>query len=261
MFLSLLLLPLVKRRVYEIFLVTHLAMSILGLLYTWKHTEPSHILSRRYLLLCITSFTVTEALRLLRILYRNIALGKSFVRLIMKPYAENNVQVSLHLPRPWKVRAGERISLGIPYLGLFYLFQSHPFSIAWWEDNADGEAVTIHLLFRARTGFTRKVLDCLEADREYLAWIDGPFGPSSVHHYRPFTEVSDYGHILMVTNGIGIAAQLPYINEILLRGHGAGTKKITLVWQVDRTGDWESTFEWLQQLIKQDANYVLNLCL
>jgi NAD(P)H-flavin reductase len=113
-------------------------------------------------------------------------------------------------------------------------------------------------MFRARTGFTRKLLNYVEPDREYWAWIDGPFGPSPVHCCGISKEVGDYGHLLMVTSGIGIAAQLPYIKELLERRRNAEvcTQKISLVWQLDRTGDWESARDWLQQLVEQDAGYV-----
>ncbi|KAE8396950.1 hypothetical protein BDV37DRAFT_277291 [Aspergillus pseudonomiae] len=261
MFLSLLLLPTVKRRVYEVFLVTHLACAVLGLIWIWQHLDPAHDLSRKYLLACICTFTITGTFQLLRIIYRNKVLGKRSVRMVMKPYAEDIVQAILHLPRPWEVRAGERINLGVPSLGIFYLFQSHPFSITWWEVNAEGEAISVSILFRARTGFTRKALKCMEPDREYWAWIDGPFGPSPVHNYGLSREVGDYGHILMITTGIGIAAQLPYIKELLYlhRNARVTTQKITLVWQLDRTGDWESSRDWLQNLVKQDDGYMLEV--
>ncbi|KAB8226968.1 ferric reductase family protein [Aspergillus alliaceus] len=261
MFLSLLLLPMVKRRVYELFLATHLTCAVLGLISIWQHLRSMHNMSRKYLLACICMFSITGAFQVARILYRNKVLGKKTVRLVMKPYTEEIVQAVLYLPRPWVVRAGERISLGIPSLGLFYLFQSHPFAITWWEDNGEGEANSIFLMFRARTGFTRKVLKYMEPDREYWAWIDGPFGPSPVHHYGLSREVGDYGHILMITTGIGIAAQLPYIKELLHRRRNARiiTQKITLVWQLDRTGDWESARDWLQNLVKQDDGYMLEV--
>lgn len=34
------------------------------------------------------------------------------------------------------------------------------------------------------------------------------------------------------------------------------TQRISLVWQLDRNGDWESAVEWLQSLVEQDNGYV-----
>ncbi|GFF62029.1 ferric reductase transmembrane component 3 [Aspergillus udagawae] len=190
-----------------------------------------------------------------------MVVGKKSIRMKASRHAEDIVRVQLYLSRPWKVRAGERVNLTVPFLGLFYLFQAHPFTITWWETREGDKAESVSLMFRARTGFTRKLLNHVEPDREYWAWIDGPFGPSTVLGCGVSKEVGDYGHILMVTSGIGIAAQLPYIKELLERRRNAEvcTQKISLVWQLDRTGDWESARDWLQQLVKQDAGYMLKV--
>jgi NAD(P)H-flavin reductase len=48
-------------------------------------------------------------------------------------------------------------------------------------------------------------------------------------------SLSEYGHIFMIATGIGIAAQIPYIKE-LLDGQRKGvvkTQKITLIWELD----------------------------
>ena len=62
----------------------------------------------------------------------------------------------------------------------------------------------------------------------------------------------------MITTGIGIAAQLPYIKELvqIRREAGVRTQRIFLVWQLDRTGDYECTRDWFQHLVKQDDGYV-----
>lgn len=258
MFLSLVILPLAKRRVYEIFLHAHLGCAAIALYALWRHVPSAKIDSQGYLWVCIGTFATTSALQLSRILFRNMVVGKKSIRMKASRHAEDVVRVHLYLSRPWKVRAGERVNLTVPFLGLFYLFQAHPFAITWWETQTEDKADSVSLMFRARTGFTRKLLNYAEPDREYWAWIDGPFGPSPVHVSK---EVGDYGHLLMVTSGIGIAAQLPYIKELLERRRNAEvcTQKISLVWQLDRTGDWESARDWLQQLVKQDAGYVSGL--
>ncbi|KAJ5946400.1 hypothetical protein N7454_003239 [Penicillium verhagenii] len=54
----------------------------------------------------------------------------------------------------------------------------------------------------------------------------------------------------MVATGLGIASQLPYIKE-LLDGHEKAevrTQRISLVWQLERVGDWESARDLLQML-------------
>lgn len=236
MVLLLLVLPTMKRDLYEIFLKTHKGCALFLLYATWRHTKNLGN-CMRYLIACLALFTVTFILQTARILFRNVVVGKKCARLIITP-GENNVQVMLTLPRPWKIRAGERINLNVPQIGLLSLFQAHPFVITWWDNDAAGYGASIALLFRPRSGFTRKLKDHIEPGQESLAWIDGPYGPSSVGLWGFSGQVGDYGHVFMVATGIGIAAQLPYIKE-LLDGRRQGqvrTQRITLVWQLEMAG-------------------------
>jgi NAD(P)H-flavin reductase len=41
----------------------------------------------------------------------------------------------------------------------------------------------------------------------FLTWIDGPYGLS--------LNLASYNHVLMVATGIGIAAQISYVKELL----------------------------------------------
>ncbi|KAJ5084788.1 hypothetical protein NUU61_009367 [Penicillium alfredii] len=260
MFLALVLLPLVKKRVYEVFLITHLGCAMALIYAIWQHTRSAHERLWAFPVTYISIFAITGALQLVRIFYRNMVIGRNPVRLILRPYVGDVARITLLLPRPWTVRAGERINLGVPHVGIFYLAQSHPFAISWWEDDGRGRAVSISVLFRPRSGFTRKLLDRVEPNRECGAWIDGPFGPTRVN-WSSASTVGDYGHIFMVATGIGIAAQLPYIKE-LLDGHNKAqvcTQRISLVWQLDRVGDWESARDWLQVLVRQDNGYMLHV--
>ncbi|KNG84829.1 hypothetical protein ANOM_009840 [Aspergillus nomiae NRRL 13137] len=214
-----------------------------------------------YLRGCAIVFIVSFGAQLIRILFRNLVIGRKCTKLTLHTYGENIARLTLTLPRPWGVRAGERVVLSIPSIGLFYLVQSHPFAICWWEDDGTKKAVSVSLLFRPRSGFTRKILDRLEQDREYTVWIDGPFGPASISSYGLCGHMGNYGHVFMVATGIGIAAQLPYIKELLKQYRQARirTQRISLVWQLEQEGDWESVHDWLQVLVKEDEGYLLSV--
>ena len=75
--------------------------------------------------------------------------------------------------------------------------------------------------------------------------------------------MGNHGHVFMVATGIGIAAQLPYIKELLKQYRQARirTQRISLVWQLEHEGDWESVHDWLQVLVKEDEGYVSILLL
>ncbi|CAG8133864.1 unnamed protein product [Penicillium nalgiovense] len=228
MFLALVILPLVKKRVYEVFIITHIGCAITIIYGVWQHTRSADGSFWVFPLVFTCTLITTGLLQLIRIIYRNVV-----------------------------VRAGQRINLGVPSVGIFYIFQSHPFAISWWESDVNGRAVSISILLRPRSGFTKRLFDRIKPNRDYGAWIDGPFGPSSVS-WRLSCNVGDYGHTFMIATGIGIAAQLPYIKE-LLDGHEKAqvrTQRISLVWQLDRIGDYESARDLLQVLVRQDNGYV-----
>jgi predicted ferric reductase len=223
----------------------------------WQHVRSAETRLWAFPFAYICTLAITGALQFIRILYRNLVMGRSHVQLILQPHMGDVARITLSLPRPWVVRAGHRINLGIPYVGIFYLFQSHPFTISWWENDIEGRAISISIILRPRSGFTRRLLDRIEPNRQYRAWIDGPFGPSGVNG-RLGGTIGDYGHIFLIATGIGIAAQLPYIKE-LLDGHEKAqvcTQRISLVWQLDMIGDWESARDLLQALVRQDNGYV-----
>lgn len=257
MLLALFLLPFVKKRVYEVFHITHVACAVTLVYAIWQHCRLTKGENWAFALTYTTVFALTGVLQLMRIIYRNRVFGRSHVRLNVQPYIGDVALITLTLPKPWTVRAGQRINLGIPRVGITYVLQTHPFAISWWETDVKGRAVSISVLLRPRSGFTRRLFDNVKVINGCGAWIDGPFGPSSVG-WKLNGKVGDYGHVFMAITGIGIAAQLPYIKE-LLDGHDRAeipTQRISLVWQLDQAGDWESTRDILQMLVRQDNGYV-----
>ena len=151
-----------------------------------------------------------------------------------KPYATTRivqindaVRVQITVPRPWRVRAGEFVYIWMPGVSFWSAFQSHPFMISWWDQNADGKSTHIYLLVKPRSGFTQSLLHH-SGSTALSAWVDGPYGQMK--------DLGDYGSVLMFATGIGIAAQVPYIKQ-LLRGfqeYRVRTKSILLVWQLDK---------------------------
>ncbi|KAL4781055.1 hypothetical protein BJX76DRAFT_350474 [Aspergillus varians] len=235
LFLSLAILPLITKRVYEVFLRTHQVFALAALYAIWEHTRTlanKHI--RQYLYICI--------------LFQNTVIGRKSTKITVDSRGENVVCVTISPPRPWQVRAGQRIQLNIPGIGIFYLFQMHPFTIT-----------SISLLIRKRSGFTKKLAESNRS--EYRAWFDGPYGPTAVGSGRTSERMGDYGHIFMVATGIGIATQIPYIKE-LLEGHRRAsirTRRVSIIWQLDEEGDWEGAHDWLQELVKEDETYVRDI--
>lgn len=88
---------------------------------------------------------------------------------------------------------------------------THPFMIASWTE---GTAPGLFLLVSPKNGFTRKLLQYARpysedsADSDYrIAWFSGPHG-------RPM-DLGQYGSVIMFATGLGIAAQLPHLKDLI----------------------------------------------
>ncbi|KAI9753306.1 MAG: hypothetical protein M4579_005225 [Chaenotheca gracillima] len=141
-----------------------------------------------------------------------------------------------------------------PGVSFFSFFQAHPFMITWWE-SVDDEAQNVSLLIKARDGFTDKLLRRSTPGDWILTVVDGPYGSAS--------NAADYGSVVMFATGIGIAAQIPYIKALIrdYREHKARTKRISLFWQLDHTGEFDWVADWMDQLLEEDKDYILHITL
>ena len=105
----------------------------------------------------------------------------------------------------WKVCAGQYIYIRAPAIQFWSFAESHPFCVAWWENSPDGKAVTMSILAKVKSRFIRSLL--ISCYNKVCILIDGPYGgPINI---KPYTGVA------MMATGTGIAAQLPYMKELL----------------------------------------------
>ncbi len=172
-------------------------------------------------------------------------------------------------PRPWKIKARQHVNVWIPSISLCSFLQSHPFTVASW---GEGENTSLDFLIEPRDGFTRMLFDRaseyqkgnvslrgMEEGGESQSKADDtdrrPFGdargsqgslePSALRialfsgPHCSGAPIGDYGKVLMVATGFGIAAQLPFLKE-LIQGFNRSevrTRNIHLVWQLNDLGE------------------------
>lgn len=220
----LIVLPLARRHYYEIFLKSHYALAICAVISLWRHLDVKKAFERLYLLVAVSILAASTLARIIYTIFRNVSQGRPWgkARILLRSDA---AQVFIYLARPWKVRAGQYIQLWLPGVSFWSFAQTHPFMITWWHDDVDGKAASICLLLKAQTGLTQKLYQRTGCDESFTAWVDGPYGTAH--------EVGDYGSVLMFATGIGIAAQIPYIKELLkgYRDCTVRTRNISLKWQ------------------------------
>ena len=161
---------------------------------------------------------------------QNFAFGKFFPRARVIPM-NNAVKIILSNLGKFKFHPGQMIYLRILRVSPL---QSHPFEISWWQEDEHGYATSVSLLIKTRGGFTKDLLR-YAASGELLACIDGPYG-------NPL-DLGGYGCIMMFATGIGIAAHIPYIKDILNKRKRwmSPARSISLAWEIDKTGKANSS--------------------
>lgn len=135
--------------------------------------------------------------------------------------------------RPFKVRAGQFFHLRIPRVSFWSFFQSHPYAVAWWQENEEGRATSLAFLVEVQNGFTDKLIRHASSPTSFFTWLDGPYG-------LPM-DLRSYGCVLMIASDIGIASQLPYIKEILKdrRQWRSSIRNISVAWEINDTSAFQ----------------------
>ena len=128
----------VRLRIYEPFVLVHIILAVVVIMGCWYHVDfrSSRIWGyKSWLYLCIAFWGFDRAVRFARIVQRNW-FGKA-----SRAYAEllpgnEIIKVTVYPSMSWKPRSGQFCFLYVPSLGRFY--ESHPFSIAYWNDGPAG---------------------------------------------------------------------------------------------------------------------------
>ena len=218
-----------RRVSYEIFLRIHQALAVVAAYCLWRHTINASDISRLCLYALVGVPALTTSLEVLKTLHRNVALGKPYPRAVIIKVKETAC-IELSTPRPWVVRAGQYVNVWIPSIGFW---QSHPFMIVGWTKGF------LILVVEPREGLTRKLVaraaefeSGLPDLQRRLAFFTGPHGRC--------VSMGEHDSVLLVTSGFGVAAQLPYIKQ-LVHGYQQGkvkTRRIHLVWQLQSLGGY-----------------------
>ncbi|KAM3074510.1 hypothetical protein ACMFMG_002688 [Clarireedia jacksonii] len=220
--LSIMSLYFVRRIIYEWFLHSHLILTVVAVVALWFHLIPKKPTARIFLRIGICLWTILTLIHAAIFLLRNFVRGKAIASAEVTNLPQA-MRVTIKVPRPWNVKAGQYIYITVPAAGITSIFQSHPFMIAWWDRSIDG--LTISLLVKPRRGFTGNLARL--SDQKLTVFVDGPFG---LQH-----DLGVFGTVIMFATGIGIAGHMPYIKELVCGYNSCEvrTRRILVVWQLD----------------------------
>lgn len=198
----------------------------------WRHVNFRKTFARVYMAASVIAMVCTTTIHWALLIRRNVTWrrfgGKANVL-----RRQRATEVVVTLARPFKVRAGQYVYVWIPGVR-GWSFKLHRSPILWSAAEEDGKNSTISLLIEAgskrRGRGTRTVENVAKhCSQKHFAWVDGPYGSAK--------RLDRYDTVLMVATGLGIAAQIPYIREILdVYGHEPDRhRSVFVAWEVDDT--------------------------
>lgn len=218
-----------QRPSYEIFLRTHQGLAVLCAYSVWRHLPADRAFPRTYLYIFAGLFGMTLALEGGTIVARN---GFSHYHRSHGTISSScgMVKIRLQLSKSLSVKPGQYIKLWLPSASFWSFLQCHPFVVTSWSVAPQS---TIDLFVQPRRGFTREILYLAQPVKEakpHWVMFSGPYGRS--------IPVGKYEKVMMVADGAGIAAQLPYLKRLIHGYHARQvfTRRIHLIWQISNTG-------------------------
>lgn len=217
---------------YECSQIFSYALAILSLYSVWRHCRTDF---NRYLTASVAiAWAVVAGLTVARTLYRNAVfrsrLSTSRARIEVFSNEDDlgtctiKVQVPVH--RGWKVQPGQYVLLGVPSASRLALMP-HPFMVCYWDADGEDQANSVEFLIAPKRGLTRD-LTRFNYPSTTSTWIDGPYGGMC-------GDLSLYSTVVLVASGMGIAAQMPYIKEIVYRcrQRELPTQDLFVLWDAD----------------------------
>jgi len=248
----------VRHAFYEVFLHLHIALVILAIVGLWMHLKG---LKEQRLLLGVIIIWILELFtRVATVIYRN--LGPGGTKAVVEALPGDALRVTLSIARPWNFRPGQHIYMYMPSVGLW---TSHPFSLAWSEEESltsdkgftmerhailEKQKTTMSLVIRRRTGFTDKLYKkaelAVDGKTTINAYVEGPYGGQHMLH--------SYGTVMMFAGGVGITHQVPHVRD-LVAGFANGTvaaRRVVLVWIIQSPEHLEWIRPWMTSILAMD---------
>jgi NAD(P)H-flavin reductase len=134
------------------------------------------------------------------------------------------MRLDMECPKRFRCHPGQSVEISLRDNRLGIL-QSHPFMVSWMWD----EEKVLTLLLQSRAGFTRSLRACNPLKDQIILY--GPLGSGLRLH--------TYDNVIFISKGIGIAAHLLSIRDLLKRykERKAQARRITLVWFLEDEGN------------------------
>jgi predicted ferric reductase len=222
-----------RRLSYEFFVFQHIVSAIAYLFFIFLHTRDLFT-SWIYLWASVALYGGSILIRTLISVWWTLVTTEAEVTTLV----DDAVSVQIPVPTTkgqWK--AGQHVFVRFPAIAPF---QSHPFTIASIEENAE-----LTLIIQKHSGFTKKLYDRVKENGPWKTRvvIDGPYG-------GPPRDPGSFDTVVLVAGGAGVTFTMPIMKDLVRRMQDLGKlrcSKLIFIWSVKK----ESTLEWLDEEIDQ----------
>lgn len=238
-------LPILRARMYELFVFLHLPVSIIFVAMLFWHCK-NFLSSWSYLWATVAIWSLSCFIRLFYLNWTNpfrlsFLTGEDCTVMILPGNA-----IKITVPTRLRWRPGQYVYLRMPGISVL---ESHPFTIAslCTDDfpSSYGEKYRdMALVFRPFRGFTRKVLlKGLEKGpyEIYTAFLEGPYGGMQ-------REMAAFDDVVFIAGGSGITAIASHLLSLIkkMRDGKAVTKSVRVIWALKSV----ETMEWFKEELR-----------
>ncbi|KAL1890514.1 hypothetical protein Sste5346_008182 [Sporothrix stenoceras] len=245
-----------RAKLYENFLIVHIVLSVLLLVFLYYHTAIFDLEDYNYpfILTACVIWGFDRFVRLVRQLYINLHVRRNTVgngkggriqttKATVTYHEAANILTVDVVPGNAKIFPGPGQHYFLYQPLTIVGWENHPFTLAWWNQTSSSSSTDddLHLQFWVRPydGWTKKLVkQCKAKGGSTLTTapamlLEGPYGKAEPLH--------TFDQVLLVAGGSGIAGVLPYLLDYVRRverGAAAGangkvptrTRNITIVW-------------------------------
>jgi predicted ferric reductase len=217
-----------QAHLYEVFLRSHLVLALVVMVSLWRHLHVRQKAARWLLATGLGLWGLLSIILFLMNMARNIRVRGPWLAQTTVTESDGLYRLEVTVPRAWDVRAGQFVYLRIPRVGFWAFLQSHPFTICWSEHLPEG-GMRLFMLMEPRHGFTRRLAG--HSGYSLMTWVDGPYGRN--HH-----NFGEYGTVVMIATGVGIATQLLHLRELSCgqSNFEVRTRRILVLWMFEKEG-------------------------
>ncbi|THH33660.1 hypothetical protein EUX98_g541 [Antrodiella citrinella] len=235
----------IRKAFFEIFLVGHIILVALFLLFGYLHARgPGY---GNYIWPALVLWAFDRVLRLTRLLLNNRfrwTKNQHESTATVELLSQDTVRLTLRRRMKWQ--AGQHAYVVLPTISELPS-EAHPFTIASIPGSLDGaegsQEKELTFIIRGRSGFTGRLRDHASSDgsKTVPAFIDGPYGCPPI--------LSKYYTCVLIAGGSGVSYTLPLLLNLIhdAKAGKSAVRRVVFVWSVR---DAEHV-KWISKVLKE----------